>query len=108
MICRCHVPIRRRLKFKQRCGRRTHARTHTCEVLRVGLVDVDPVLPVGDAVQVPGGGEERPVARRRDSAHLVLVLLLGSFPHVDQGVWVQLRETTTTTTTTVLHYRDGF
>ena len=59
--------------------------------MRVGSVEAGPVLPVGDAVQVPGAGEKRLVPGQGDFSHLVLVLLLVSFPHMDEGVWFQLR-----------------
>ena len=59
--------------------------------MRVGSVEAGPVLPAGDAVQVPGAGEKRLVPGQGDFSHLVLVLLLVSFPHMDEGVWFQLR-----------------
>ncbi len=67
--------------------------TQTLEILRVGLVVALPVLAVGDTVQVPGSGQQGLVPCRCNICHLILVLLLVSFPNVDKCVWFQLHST---------------
>lgn len=67
----------------------------TLEILWVGPVMALPVLTVGDAVQVPGSGQQGAVPWWRNICHLILVLLLVSFPNVDNCVWFQLHSTHT-------------
>lgn len=68
-------------------------RGHTGEILWVSLVMALPVLAVGDTVQVPGSGQQGLVPCRRNICHLTLVLLLVSFPNVDNCVCFQLHGT---------------
>lgn len=67
----------------------------TLEILWVGPVMALPVLTVGDAVQVPGSGQQGAVPWWSNICHLILVLLLVSFPNVDNCVWFQLHSTHT-------------
>lgn len=57
--------------------------TQTLKILRVGFVKARPILAVGDTVQVPGSRQQGLVPCQRNSCHLRLVCLLGSFPNVD-------------------------
>lgn len=66
---------------------------HTGEILRVSLVMAKPVLAVGYTVQVPGSGQQGLVPCWRNICHLTLVLLLVSFPNVDNCVFFQLQGT---------------
>lgn len=62
----------------------------TLEILWVCRVMAPPVLAVGDTVQVPGSGQQGLVPWWCNICHLILVLLLVSFPNVDNCVWFQL------------------